>query len=327
MNGRSGALALLLRRLAKLRDDPAGFFLQSRFSALRDAGRWHARRLDRRIVRAADAAADRAVAVIVTAFDAADTLEAALDSLARQSHRTLEVIVVDDASTDATQALARAFCERDPRFRLLINAENSGPYVSRNRALSQTRADFVTFQDADDLSHPDRIARQLGFLLANPARLACLCSGTRQDEAGRLLRIDGRRARLEASTFFFHRERVMASIGYFDCVRFAGDAEYASRLQAVHGARAIGRQHEVLLTARFAAGSITRDGPGAHGWIAQAASGEWRRIEAPARAAYRAAYGRWHATLRSGADARLGFPQHVRPFPAPEGMAVPIDGA
>ena len=254
MNGRPGALALLLRRLAKLHDDPAGFFLQSRFSMLRDAGRWHARRLDKRIVRAADAAADRAVAVIVTAFDAADTLEAALDSLARQSHRTLEVIVVDDASTDATQALARAFCERDPRFRLLINAENSGPYVSRNRALSQTRADFVTFQDADDLSHPDRIARQLGFLLANPARLACLCSGTRQDDAGRLLRIDGRRARLEASTFFFHRERVMASIGYFDCVRFAGDAEYASRLHAVHGARAIGRQHEVLLTARFAEG-------------------------------------------------------------------------
>ena len=321
MTARPGAPGLPSRRLAKLRADPAGFFLQSRFPALRALGQWQARRLDRAICRAAEAAADRPVCVIVTVHNGARTIVAALDSLARQSHRALEVIVVDDAGTDGGAELVRAFCARDGRFRLLVNRENVGPYVSRNRALAQTPADFVTFQDADDLSHQDRIFRQLGYLLSRPSRLACLCSGIRVDEAGRTLTLDGRAERLEASTFFFRRAEAIESVGYFDSVRFAGDAEYAARLRAVHGTGCIGRLHEVLLTATFRDNSITRGGAGAHVWT-QSAPGEWRRAEAHARIAYRAAYARWHATFRDGGAARIGFPQDRRPFEAPEGMAV-----
>ena len=101
------------------------------------------------------------VTVIVPVHDAAGTLGTALASLAEQTHAALEVLVVDDASTDRSPAIAAAIAARDPRFRLIRQPKNLGGYAARNRALAEARGDFVTVQDADDWSHPERIARHL----------------------------------------------------------------------------------------------------------------------------------------------------------------------
>ncbi len=109
------------------------------------------------------------VTVIVPVHDAEATLGTALRSLADQTHADLEILVVDDASRDASADVAAGFARADPRFRLIRQAENTGSYGARNRALAEARGEFVTVQDADDWSHPERIARHLADILHAPA--------------------------------------------------------------------------------------------------------------------------------------------------------------
>ena len=97
------------------------------------------------------------VTVIVPAYNAADTIVTALESLARQTWDNLEVIVVDDASPDATAERAEVFAKDDSRFRVLRQETNAGAYAARNRALAEARGKYVTILDADDWAHPRRI--------------------------------------------------------------------------------------------------------------------------------------------------------------------------
>lgn len=105
------------------------------------------------------------VSVVVPAYKAQATLAATLASIRAQSHRNLEVIVVDDGSPDGTAALARAEAEADPRIRLL-SVENGGVARARNLGVAASRGDFVAPVDADDLWHPDKIRLQLEVMRA-----------------------------------------------------------------------------------------------------------------------------------------------------------------
>ena len=311
------------RRLRKLLRDPQGYLLQSRFANIRAAGGMLARWRDVGITRRGAAAAGRRVGVIVTVHNGAQTVRHALASLAAQTHAALDVVVVDDASTDDTRDVVDRFAHGDLRFRLLVNEVNRGPYWSRNRALADLAADFVTFLDADDEAAPHRIARQLGFLLGDARLVACLCSGLRVTPEGQTVSINGRHERMEASTLFFDRARVLERLGRFDMVRFAGDAEFTARLVAAFGPRALGRQHEVLLTASFCPDSLTHRGPGAQIWTPGADSLDWRRAISPLRLAYEQSYRQWHADIVAGkASAKLGSMDAPRPFPAPVAMLV-----
>ena len=95
------------------------------------------------------------VSVVVPAYEAGSTIGATLSSLLWQTHRDLEVIVVDDGSTDATSAVVGA--HDDPRIRL-IRQDNAGPGAARNRGLEAARGDLFAFVDADDVLLPDYLA-------------------------------------------------------------------------------------------------------------------------------------------------------------------------
>ncbi len=91
------------------------------------------------------------ISVVVPAYNAAGTLGRALDSLAVQTYAGLEVIVVDDASTDATLAVARTYQERLPGLRVIARTTNSGGVGGpRNDGLRAATGDYVMFLDADD---------------------------------------------------------------------------------------------------------------------------------------------------------------------------------
>ncbi len=101
--------------------------------------------------------AERAVAVVIPAFNAARFLGATLDSLRNQTFREFETVVVDDGSSDETSAVVRRY----PEIRL-IQQQNAGVAAARNRGVRETRSEWVAFLDADDLWMREKLSLQLG---------------------------------------------------------------------------------------------------------------------------------------------------------------------
>jgi succinoglycan biosynthesis protein ExoO len=98
-----------------------------------------------------------AVSIIIPAYNCEATLLRALDSAQNQTIREIEIIVVDDASTDQTAALVRERMASDRRIRLYSQAVNSGPAAARNLALLHSRGEWVALLDADDEMNTDRL--------------------------------------------------------------------------------------------------------------------------------------------------------------------------
>jgi succinoglycan biosynthesis protein ExoO len=99
------------------------------------------------------------VSFIIAAYNAEDTLERAVDSALGQGGVSMEVIVVDDCSTDRTRAIAEAY--RDPRVRLVALPRNGGPGAARNAGLDVATGRWVSILDSDDALRPDRLARMI----------------------------------------------------------------------------------------------------------------------------------------------------------------------
>lgn len=109
---------------------------------------------------------DPVISVIMAAYNGAGLLPETLASLEAQSFGDFEVIVVDDCSTDDTRETVSAW--HDPRVRLISLEENGGPVRARNRAVAEARGRYLAALDHDDLCRPERFARQVAYLEANP---------------------------------------------------------------------------------------------------------------------------------------------------------------
>jgi succinoglycan biosynthesis protein ExoO len=99
------------------------------------------------------------VSVITANYNGARHLPAAIRSILDQSLASLELIVVDDASSDASAALVEEAAALDARVRLIVQDRNAGPGAARNRALGEARGRWIAIFDSDDLMEPDRLAR------------------------------------------------------------------------------------------------------------------------------------------------------------------------
>lgn len=104
------------------------------------------------------------VSCIVPVYNGERYLAKALDSIIAQSYVPIEIIVVDDGSTDATPDVVRRFGEA-VRY---VRQDNAGPATARNHGLGLTNGEFVAFLDADDLWTPEKLSRQVGVLNARP---------------------------------------------------------------------------------------------------------------------------------------------------------------
>jgi glycosyltransferase involved in cell wall biosynthesis len=106
------------------------------------------------------------VSVIMAVYDGAALLPETLASLRTQTLVDWELIAVDDCSRDDSVAVLESI--GDPRIRVIRSTENGGPVVARNRAFAQARGRYVAGLDQDDICLPDRFARQVAFLDADP---------------------------------------------------------------------------------------------------------------------------------------------------------------
>ncbi len=112
------------------------------------------------------------VSVLMPIYNGAADLRKALDSVLSQTFGDFEVIAINDGSKDDSAVLLNAV--DDPRVRV-IHQDNMGLAATLNRGLSMARGALIARQDQDDLSHPERFARQVSFLQSNPE---CVLLGT-----------------------------------------------------------------------------------------------------------------------------------------------------
>lgn len=106
------------------------------------------------------------VTVLIPFYNSQAYLKAAIDSVLRQTFADLELLLVDDASTDASRAIVQDY--DDPRLRLICNDKNRGVVYSRNRGLKEANAPIIALLDADDVAMPDRIASQYAYMKSHP---------------------------------------------------------------------------------------------------------------------------------------------------------------
>ena len=132
------------------------------------------------------------LSVVVPTKDRAPRLRVALESLSAQTLRDLEVIVVDDGSTDSTRTLLDEVTDSDPRIRVVLLDGGNGAAATRNRGIETATGKFLAFLDDDDEWHPRKAEVQVEYLKAHPAVGIVGCDFTVVDErTGRAARYRG----------------------------------------------------------------------------------------------------------------------------------------
>ncbi len=208
------------------------------------------------------------VTVLIGAYNSAGTLQAAIDAVLAQTVVSLELIVIDDGSTDASAAIATSAIERDPRARLLQMPRNVGISRSLNEGLAAASAPVVAVQDAVDLSSPRRLERQLALLEARPDVAVVGCRMREVDERGAELRprtafaagdVRGVLLRFNPipnTSAAFRRDLVLAAGGYDQRYRYAMEYDLWLRLAERHAIVAL---DEVLATRRMSCTNVAAE--------------------------------------------------------------------
>lgn len=117
------------------------------------------------------------VSIIFPCYNCEQFVEAAMNSLLDQTYRNIEVIAIDDASTDGTFGKLVAMASGDSRIRVVRNEVNIGLILTLNKGIKLCGGEFIARMDADDMCHLNRIEKQVAFLEATPDAdvVSCFC--------------------------------------------------------------------------------------------------------------------------------------------------------
>lgn len=107
------------------------------------------------------------VSIVMPLYNAEAYVSETLASVEAQTHPNWELIVIDDGSTDASYSIVSKASETDSRIRPLSNSANIGVAKTRNRGVAEAKGRFLAFLDADDLWTPEKLVRQIDYMVAN----------------------------------------------------------------------------------------------------------------------------------------------------------------
>lgn len=249
------------------------------------------------------------VSIIIPCFNAESTLATAVRSLLKQSWGNIEVLLVDDCSTDNSLEIAQEFESDDKRVKVLSHHVNQGAYAARNTGLKYAAGDYITVHDADDYSHGQKIQLQIETLLSNPKLKASvshwvrctdkLIFGSWRQEASWIHR--------NVSSLMFTRE-VLEELGYWDLVSVNADTEFYYRLLHAYGSHEI---TEILPGVPLAFGRMDSNS------LTQNPATHLRTQFKGVRKDYMDSAHEWHKSSSCHADLFVGFNPEERPFNTP----------
>lgn len=230
---------------------------------------------------------DRMLSIILTTYRPDTSLLTAIRSLIAQTWQEWELVLVDDASGPAFADLLAEAVALDDRVRLIQLERNGGTYAARNAGLrSIGSADFVTFHDSDDWSHPQRLELTLEPLRSQPAVVATTGWGLKATDDLQLTRPGYRTVSRMAVSLVVRRDPVCTTLGFFDPVRKSADKEFKRRIVAAFP--------DGLVEVTDPLGIIRR---GHSSLSASDHSFGWRHHS---RRHYQQAYQPWHRKIRQG---------------------------
>ena len=151
----------------------------------------------------AKAEQERLVSVVIPAYNAQSFIERTLLSVLAQSHRNIEVIVVDDGSDDATLSIVESYARQDGRIKV-IRQKNKGVASARNTGILASRGSFVAPIDADDLWNAAKLEKQLAVFASDSRELGLVYSLYRTIDKDDLLILTPRRASPSGWIFMQH---------------------------------------------------------------------------------------------------------------------------
>lgn len=125
----------------------------------------------------------RPIDVMTPVFNGAPFIRESIESILRQTYRNLRLIVVNNGSTDGTADVLAELAAQDNRIMLVTQAHTS-LVEARNRQLEMATGDLISFQDADDISEPDRLQKQVDYLIAYPECVGVSGAGRHIDAQG-----------------------------------------------------------------------------------------------------------------------------------------------
>lgn len=189
------------------------------------------------------------VSIVIPACNAAETITETLQSVRSQTLRDIEIIVVDDGSTDTTRSIVEGIARQDSRLRLIGQA-NGGVARARNNGIAAARGRYIAPLDADDIWHPEKLARQAATLEGTGPEVAMAYNWFRRIDARGTVLPGSPQPRIEGWVYHRHlswnfisngstplvRADVLRAIGYEPALRDAGNEgceDYLMQLRVV----------------------------------------------------------------------------------------------
>lgn len=255
------------------------------------------------------------VSILMTTYQSANRVEGAICSLLNQTWQNIELIVVDDASSDDTQGIIQRLATNDDRVKFHQLPFNVGTYAAKRFGFEQAKGEFVICHDSDDWSHPLKIEKQVKPLLADNSLIFTTAHWVRmQDDGVYYARPVHPLMRLNPASPMFRREVVAEKAGLWDLVRTGADSEFLARLKLVFGRKAMKRIAIPLTIGSHRPDSLmtARD------------TGHSEKGFSPVRLAYWEAWAHWHIReLNNGSLPKMPFSANSRIFIAPPEICIP----
>lgn len=206
------------------------------------------------------------VSVIMTTHRWNDAFEIAVNSILNQSHKNLELIIVDDASKPADVKKYNRFL-KDKRIIRVRQEENRGTYSCRNRGLDLVNGEFVTFADSDDWNHPYRIERTISRMEQRGFDLS-IGRFLRISETGKI-QFNGQRLTQFALMGMMFRTSKLQQFGlkFDERARYSADSELFERASILFGTSRVDRHEKIDILALFHSSSLTSSGKRAIDWM------------------------------------------------------------